>query len=382
MLAESKASDDKAVFAPLTKLEKAASKLRAHLDTLPLNLYPDRDQVPYAVQWVPGNLRKKIDAWDPDIVNLHWICNGYVNIEAIGRFDRPIVWSLHDMWPFTGGCHYDQGCERYAQSCGACPQLHSWRERDLSHWTWWRKRKAWRNADLTIVALSRWLAKCARKSSLFRDLRIEVISNGLDVARFKPVDKHVAREVLNLPFDKDLVLFSAMSAVSDLRKGFDLLESALHHLRDSTHQLKMDVVVFGASEPSLPVDLGFASHYLGVLRDEISVSLAYAAADAFVAPSRQDNLPNTVVESLACGTPCVAFDIGGMLDMIDHKRNGYLAEPFDVEDFARGIAWILEDEERRQRLSQNARQKAVREFDQELQARRYLSLFEDILARR
>lgn len=379
---QSKTSDDSYVFGPSSNIAKAWAKLRPRLDRLLLRFYPDRERVPYSVQWVPSGIYKKIAQLNPDVINLHWICGGYLNIGSIARLNKPLVWTLHDMWPFTGGCHYDQGCGRYAQSCGACPQLHSRRERDLSRFIWRRKKRAWKDTDLTIVALSQWLAKCACKSSLFKDLRIEIIPNGLDLNRFKPIDKRIAREILNLPLDKQLILFGAMNATSDQRKGFDLLKLALGHLHGSVQRDRTDVIIVGASEPKKTVDLKFESHYLGLLKDNISLNLVYAAADVFVAPSRQDNLPNTVMEALSCGTPCVAFDIGGIPDMIDHHQNGYLAQPFDTEDLAHGIQWVLENENRRQKLSQNARQKAVQEFDQELQARRYLELYADILDRR
>jgi glycosyltransferase involved in cell wall biosynthesis len=379
MLVDSKASDDTTVIAPSKKLARGSSKLRPFLDAIPLSFYPERERVPYAVQWVPGNLHKEIGIWNPDIINLHWICRGYMSIEAISRLGKPVVWSLHDMWPFTGGCHYDQGCGRYMQSCGGCPQLNSQREIDLSRWVWQRKRRTWKNLNLTVVALSQWLAQCARQSALFGDLRIEIIPNGLDIERFKPVDKHIAREMLDLPQDKRLILFGALSATTDSRKGFDLLKLVLHYLGDIVRQDEVEVVIMGASQSDPPVDLKFTPHYLGSLRDDISIRMVYAAADVFVTPSRQDNLSNMVMESLACGTPCVAFGIGGMPDMIDHQYNGYLAQPFETEEMAYGIQWLLENEERHQKLSQNARQTAVRKFDQELQARRYLKLYEEIL---
>ena len=283
------------------------------------------------------------------------------------------------MWPFTGCCHYDQGCGRYTGSCGDCPQLHSRRDKDLSRWIWRRKAKSWQNTDLTIVALSQWLAGCARKSSLFKDLRIEVIPNSLDITRFKPIDKRMSREILNLPQDKKLILFGAMGATRDLRKGFDLLQTTLQSLAQTDWKDKARLVIFGASKPERHVDLGIPAYYLGTLKDDISLSMVYSAADVFVAPSRQDNLPNIVMESIACGTPCAAFDIGGIPDMIDHQENGYLAEPFETDDLLCGITWILENRERHCKLSYHARQKAEREFNQDLQARRYLALYEELV---
>jgi len=170
-----------------------------------------------------------------------------------------------------------------------------------------------------------------------------------------------------------------MNATSDRRKGFHLLQPALQSLSKFGWHDRTELVVFGSSQPSNQADLGFKSHYFGKLGDDISLALVYAAADVFVAPSIQDNLPNTVMEAIACGTPCVGFNIGGMPDMIEHQQNGYLAKPYEIEDLAQGIAWVRENPERHQKLSRRAREKTEQEFTLELQARRYLSLFTEIL---
>ena len=379
MLVQNKQSDDYTVTAPVSKLSKGIGKLKPTLDSLPLQLYPQRDRSTYSVQWLPDNLAAQVAQINPDVINLHWINGGYLKIETIAKFNKPIVWTLHDMWAFTGGCHYNGDCMSYTNSCGACPQLHSNKEKDLSRWIWKRKVRAWQNLNLTIVTPSHWLAKCAASSSLLKDTRIEVIPNGLDTKQYKPIEKSLARSILGFPQNKQLILFGAMSATSDPRKGFNLLQSALQKLSQSGWGEQVELVVFGSSQPKNPTELGLKSHYLGRLNDDISLSLVYAAADVFIAPSVQDNLPNTVMESLACGTPCVVFDIGGMPDMIVHQQNGYLAKPFDIDDLAKGIDWILQDVERLQKLSHNASQKVKQEFSLDIQAHCYMSLFKDIL---
>jgi glycosyltransferase involved in cell wall biosynthesis len=209
-------------------------------------------------------------------------------------------------------------------------------------------------------------------------MRIEVIPNGLDTIQYRPIQKSVARSILGLPEDKQLILFGAISATSDPRKGFSLLQSALQNLSQSGWGEQVELVVFGASQPQNLPELGLKSHYLGRLNDDISLSLAYAAGDVFLAPSVQDNLPNTVMESLACGTPCVTFDIGGMPDMIDHQQNGYLAKPFDVDDLARGIVWVLGDDERLRNLGINGREKVEQNYTLEIQANSYMSLYREL----
>lgn len=379
MLVQNKQSDDYSVIAPVSKLSKGIGKLTPTLDSIPLQIYPQRDRSTYSVQWLPDNLAAQVAQINPDVINLHWINGGYLKIETIAKFNKPIVWTLHDMWAFTGGCHYNGDCMNYTNSCGTCPQLHSNKEKDLSRWIWQRKAKAWQNLNITIVTPSHWLAKCAASSSLLKDMRIEVIPNGLDAKQYKPIQKSVARSILGLPEDKQLILFGAMSATSDPRKGFNFLQSALQNLSQSGWRERAELVVFGSSQPKNHPEIGFKLHYLGKLNDDISLSLVYAAADVFIAPSVQDNLPNTVMESLSCGTPCVAFDIGGMPDMIEHQQNGYLAKPFNLEDLARGIAWVLEDEERLRKLGVNGREKVEQQFNIDMQSHSYLSLFADMI---
>jgi len=316
-----------------------------------------------------------------DIVNLHWVGRAFVSIDEIGRLGSPLVWTLHDMWPFTGGCHFDGGCNRYVHTCGACPQLGSERERDLSRWSWHRKAKAWAKAELTVVTPSRWLARCAAKSSLLGSVRTEVIPNGLDVGVFTARDKGASRHALGLPQESRLVLYGATGGLSNPRKGFGFLERALGELSAQCIGEEVELVVLGSSTPVEPMIAGHLCHSLGVIEDDDVLCDALSAADLLAAPSVQDNLPNMVMEALACGTPVVAFDVGGLPDMIDHKENGYLAQPFDPGDLAAGIAWALGSRERREELAERALRKATQEFDQRLQARRYLDLYADVLER-
>jgi glycosyltransferase involved in cell wall biosynthesis len=380
MLVQYKYVDEKHVLGPQRLSSRLLAKVKPYIDIVPVHLYPQRQDLTFYPQWAPDYIQRKVKQMQPDILNLHWVCGGLLKIETLAKLNLPLVWTLHDMWPFTGGCHYSQECQRYTISCGSCPQLRSNKEKDLSRWVWQRKLNAWKNISFLIVTPSHWLAECSRKSALFRNQRVEVIPNGLDLQRYKPFNKSLVREWLNLPQDKLIVMFASNMATSDRRKGFHLLQPALKSLGHSGWSDKVELLVMGAGEPSPPMDLGLKAHYLGTLKEDITMALYYAAADVFVAPSLEDNLPNTVLEALACGTPCVAFNIGGMPDLIDHQQNGYLAQAFEIEDLAQGIAWVLQDSDRLQKLSHAARAKAEKEFSLELQARRYISLYEEVLA--
>ena len=380
MLVQTKSSDDHTVVGPQTKIQKVFGMIRPTLDSLFVQLYPKRDNVLFSPAVLPNNnLVTKVKRLDSDVINLHWIAKGMLNPKTLKHFNKPLVWTLHDMWPFTGGCHYDSGCGRYQEACGKCPILKTSKNIEMSHWIWKRKEKAWKELDIVIVTPSHWLADCAKNSSLFHDFRIEVIPNGLDLNRFKPFDKHTAREILLLPQDKKLILFGAVNSTSDKRKGFQHLQSAMKNIDMNGWGNNFEVVVFGSSEPINSLELGLKIHYLGHLPGDIALSLLYAAADVMVVPSTQENLANTVMESLSCGTPCVAFNIGGMPDMIEHKHTGYLAYPFNTEDLAKGIIWVLEDDERWKVLSLQARRKVENEFDIQTVAKKYANLYEEIV---
>lgn len=353
--------------------------LKVLLNQLPVKFYPNRESSLFSPQWLPDNVASNVNVLNPDIVNLHWTSAGYLQVESITKFKQPVILTLHDMWTFTGGCHYTQNCDRYVTSCGSCPQLGSSKEFDLSRKVWQRKAKAWRNSNFTIVALSNWMANSVKNSPLLQNHRLEVIPNGLDTQKYRPFDTRTAREILGLPQEKNLLLTGSINSVSEKRKGTHLLIAALEDLNKTEWQNNLELVVFGSSGSDCTSNSKFKTHFLGTLNDDSSLALAYSAADIFVAPSLQDNLPNTVMESLACGTPCVAFDIGGMPDMIDHQQNGYLAKPYQIEDLVKGIIWILEDQERYKNLSTQARRKIEQEFSQELQTQRYRSLFYSIL---
>jgi len=376
MLVQFRSGDNRAVVEAENKIVAKGGSLLASL-TWKVNP-PPRGGL-FSPQWVPDAIAPKIAQINPDIINLNWVCNNFLQIETLAKLNKPLVWTLQDMWAFTGGCHYSEGCDRYRTACGHCPQLQSNKDNDLSRWVWQRKANAWKDLNLTIVAPSVWMAKCARSAALFQGLRIEVIPFALDTQQFKPIDSKVARDLLNLPQDKQLVLFGAINATSDTRKGFHLLQAALKQLSQDGWGDRLELVVFGSTAPDKPIDLGFKVHYLGRLQDDVSLCIAYAAADVMVAPSIEEAFGQTASESLACGTPVVVFRDTGLADIVDHQRQGYTAHHSDTEDLARGIAWVLEDQERHDSLRCAARKKTLQEYDIELQAERYLNLFNQIL---
>lgn len=370
-------SADPSVLASRGALAKVWAVASPHLDRLPLKAYPQYSKRIYSPAVVPGIRAGTVCESNPDVVHLFWVAGGFVRPETLAKIDKPLIWTLHDMWPFTGGCHYDEECGRFRQDCGSCPILGGTKSNDLSRRILHRKREAWRDVNLTVVATSHWMADCARESSLFRNRRIEVIPNGFDVSKYKPLDKLVARQAFNLPANKRLVLFSAFSAVSDPRKGFQHLVPALQNLSPE-RRAEIELVVLGAPRPERPVELGMPAHYIEHLDDEISQVLLYSAVDALVMPSLQENLANTVIEAMLCGVPVIAFAIGGMLDSIRHGESGYLAAPFDAKDLSEGIWSVISDASAHRSMSSAARASAERQYDLRDIALRYKELYQDV----
>jgi glycosyltransferase involved in cell wall biosynthesis len=378
MLVKNKKSGEPNVIMSQKGIANKFDKIISTISNSPLRLYPERNRGIFSPQWLPDSLAAKVAKIQPDIINLHWVCGGYMQVESVPKFNKPLVWTLHDMWAFTGGCHYSEECDGYTKSCGSCPQLHSSKDSDLSRWVWQRKAQAWKNLNLTLVTPSHWLAECAKSSSLLQEYPVNVIANGLDPEVYKPLNRRLVRESLNLPQNKQLVLFGAMQGTDDRWKGFPLLVLALQSLSKSEWQDKIELLVFGSSQPENPINVGFKTHYLGRLKDE-SLAKVYAAADVMVVPSRYEAFGQTASEALACGTPVVAFDVTGLKDIVDQQQNGYLAKPYETEDLARGIAWVLEDPDRHQKLCRSARLKVEEKFTLQVQARAYKNLYEEIL---
>ncbi|MDW8464024.1 MAG: glycosyltransferase family 4 protein [Geminocystis sp.] len=377
MLVQNKNGDDPSVLGPKTKVKKFLNLFRPFIDQLPVKIYKNKSNILFSPSWLGLNdILSGIEELKPDIVHLHWVCGGYLRIGQITKIKQPIVWTLHDMWAFTGGCHYDENCNLYKTTCGHCKVLRSDKLKDLSHVGFKRKKRIYEEKkDLFVVGISRWISECAKSSSLLKDKVHLVIHNPIDIDLYKPIRKELAREIWNLPKDKKFILFGAESPTYDLRKGYKELTEALKKVKSSDTEL----VIFGRSSSQTPFDFGFKAHYVGYLSDDISLVTLYNCADVVVVPSLQENLSNTIMESLSCGVPVVAFDIGGNPDMIEHKTNGYLAKPYDTDDLASGIDWVLNDSDYNT-LSLNARHKVISNFESICVANKYFKLYESILA--
>ena len=344
-----------------TGLGKFKARVRHNVDRWPLSFYPNRIAGQFSPNWVPSPIYRKIDRLRPNVIHMHWFQSNFLPTPTLLRLKRPLIWTFHDMWAFTGGCHYTAGCDHYLGECGACPLLNSDKKGDLSHWLWKQKRHVYRQLQksLQIVCPSNWMAGLARNAPLLEGIPVHAVPNPIDTQIFKPIEKTAARRLLGLPEEGHLLLMGAAST-GDRRKGFDLLDTALKHYAEQPHAQPLGLVTLDTKKVTLSSTSDkLHLHNLGFLQDETSLSALYNAVDVMALPSREENLSNALAESLCCGTPCLAFQIGGNADLMTHQVNGYLARPGDTADMAAGLAWTLDHlgESSRQGIAAAAHQK-------------------------
>jgi len=318
-----------------------------------------------------------------DVLHLHWVNQGLLSLRGIGQLGalgKPMVWTLHDTWAFTGGCHIFTDCDRFRQSCGHCPYLRQPAADDLSHRVLEQKRRFF-SKNIQFVTCSAWLREVALSSSLLAGQRVEVIPNPIDTAVFRPAEEAERlrfREEMGIAPAAKILLFVAMN-LRDAHKGFRFLPEALHHLKAQQPELQLEVVVLGKPDAEGLAALPYPTHALGLVQGAERLARIYGAADVFVTPSLADNLPNTVMESLACGTPVAAFRTGGIPEMVGHLREGFIAAQGDSRDLAEGIAWVLSGAVPQEVLRENARQKVLREYANEVVARRYAEIYRGVM---
>ncbi len=342
-----------------------------------LSKYPNRPTglEMFSIPWAATKLKDIPEVAQADIINLHWI-SGTLSIPDNLNFlkGRKIVWTLHDMNAFTGGCHYAAGCQNYKQQCGSCPQLGSNQDNDLSRYIWKLKMAAYRQLDITVVALCQWMADCVKKSSLLSSFPIQIIPNGVPTDVFKPYSQTQIRDSLQVSKDAFVILFGADS-LNNARKGFRYLLEALDVFKKEHKQDNIILAVFGRNNDISTQHQGYQTICFDYVENDSELAMIYSMADVTIIPSLEDNLPNIVLESLACGTPVVGFNVGGIPDMVDHLVNGYLASIGDAHSLAEGILWAKNQDQNRKKLRLKCRETVLRKYNSLLQAERYEALY-------
>jgi glycosyltransferase involved in cell wall biosynthesis len=353
------------------KKEKLKMHFFLFLNTLPLRLYKKRKNLIFSTnlfsQGIPKSLLNQAD-----IIHLHWIGN-FFSLKDISKIKKPIVFTLRDMWAFTGGCHYALSCQRYIDGCGRCQTLNSFKDFDLSKFLANKKEKCFGKAKLYPVAISSWLKECAKKSKIFKSFDVEVIPNGIDTDLFSPIAKDLAKDILKLPKDRKIILTG--SGYIAPWKGYDLFIEALRFL-DLKDKL---IVFFGKLTKEIYhaiKGLNTQFYSFGFIYDDLLLRIIYSCADVFVCSSLQEAFGKTVIEAMSCQTPVIAFDATGPKDIISHKKDGYLAKAFEAKDLAEGIEWVLNNE----KIQTLSREKVKTKFDIKIIAEQYRNLYQKILS--
>ena len=320
---------------------------------------------------------------EADIIHLHWINQGMLslkNLERIFNSGKPVVWTMHDVWPATSICHHPRECTNYHTHCHNCPLiLYGGSKHDLSYRTFEKKLKLIQRKQINFVTCSQWLKGMAAQSALLQGQHITCIPNPIDTTVFKPKDRQGARTRLSLPADKKLLLFGAVKA-TDKRKGIDYLIKACKLLIKQQPELKeqIGIVTFGLLSEGLRRVLPFEVYPQGYVSDEETLTDIYSAVNAYITPSLEENLPNTIMEALACGTPCIGFNVGGIPEMIDHQQNGYVADYKSADDLAKGILWVL-NHKNIPELHKKALEKVSQNYEGSIVVQQFIHLYQSLL---
>ncbi len=364
--------DHNTVSVTRTVRQQIVNAIRSRLDQLPVKLYRHRNTEIFSPA-ITGYHFKNHPLYDwADIIHFHWINGGFVNIKHLSGIKKPVVWTLRDMWPVTGGCHVAMGCTKYTSGCGACPQLGSSSSRDLSSYVVRRKKKHL-PANLTVIGISEWISECARESDVFSNTPVYTIHNNVNCQDFFPVEKKAAKAILGIAPDRQVILVGAQHG-KHAWKGYDKFVSAMAHLKSRNALL----LVFGNAEEEAIRSLGIDYKVVGTLTDLISLRVVYSAADVYVSPAVMEAFGKTIAEAMACETPAVCFAATGPKDIVEHQVNGYAAVPFDTKDLAEGITWVL-DHPSPEDLRKKARTRILNSFDTSVSAAKYADLYARLL---
>lgn len=353
--------------------ERIKFSLISHGNNIPLKFYQGRKKYIFSTGLIGIDITKLKEYREADIVHMHWI-NNLTSVKSFKNINKPIVWTMRDMWPFTGGCHVSMECLNYKFGCGNCQQLESHNNLDLSRLILNQKKKYF-SKNMKIIGISNWLSNEAKKSELFKGFDIRTISNNINTDDFFPIEKSIAKEILKIKTKKKIILIGALNH-EEIWKGFkNFLEIAKQLDKD-----KFFLCFFGKVDEKIIKDINFDYKNLGYLKDDVSLRLAYSCADVFVSTSLQEAFGKTIAEAQSCGIPVVCYDTSGQKDIVDHKLTGYKSKNFKTENFVKGIEWIVNlSDDQYYNMAKRARKKMINEFDSEIIANQYKKIYEEIL---
>ncbi|HEY4322431.1 MAG TPA: glycosyltransferase [Mucilaginibacter sp.] len=367
----------------LNSVQKVYTAATIVAERILAKLYLKPGRTPFSFAWFGRSVIHHPDVKNADIIHLHWVNHSFLNpshLAEIAKLNKPVVWTFHDSNAFTGGCHVRYTCDHFQRQCGDCPLLKNASPDDISHTIWRQKNKAYQVLNFNIVAPSSWMLNSLKAASLMSGKAARQIPNTLETDIFRPINKSDAKRQLGLPVDKFIFLSGFMPSRKDLHKGTSYLLESLDLLKERLGVAADDVelVIFGNRNTEDLPDFPFKANFLGTINDDKKLAACYAAADAFLIPSLEDNLPYTVMESLSCGTSVIAFTTGGIPDMVQHEYNGYLAKYRSSESFADGMEWIIKHPEK-EKLQQQARQTVMEKFSENIIADKHIELYHELL---
>ena len=354
------------------------NKLKCFTSVKLQKLQRTQNPILHSLSFFPSNLDKELNNSSADIIHLHWIQGEFISIEEIGRIKKPIVWTLHDSWPFCGSEHHPNGLSdlRYKFGYKKNNRESNHKGIDLDRWTWIRKKNNWKNS-MFIVSPSKWLANCVKESKLMSNLPVKVIPHTLPLDIYKPKSKKNAREYFGLPQKATLLLFGSLSFYNDKSKGWDSFNEAMKKI--VRKNLKLEVVIFGSPKPTKLPNLNLPLHFIGRLFDDESLASLYSAVDIVIVTSKIESFGQVASEANSCGTPVIAFETTGLKDIVKHKETGYLAKPYSSKSLVDGIDWILDSKERKISLSKNARKRAISCWSNKEISKKYKKIYKEIL---
>jgi len=362
-------------------LRPLISRIRTRLDSLPLLAYPKKLNTPWNVGWLNGGVNSLIKEYQGDLAHIHWVGSGLMSLDDLSKIESKTVFTLHDSWIFTGGCHVAGECKNFQSICTKCPQLGSRSDHDLSSLGFKRKLKILQKLEPIFVAPSTWMASQARSSFLLKGMNIDVIPNGVDTSIFSPHPKSEAREYFGFSRLKKIIMFGANSVGGDENKGFNDLLEIQSLISNSLVGKNFEIVVFGRVDNKTQLlckDMPI--RFMGKVLDEDLLAHLYSAADVICVPSIQESFGLVALEAMSCGIPVVAYNTSGLMDIVVNGVTGFLAKPFDKNDIYEGLVQILVDEELARKMSVNSRARAVNSFDSKNIANLYIKLYKDLLA--
>lgn len=378
-LVQEKSGTDSSILVNPSRFAKSIAWIRFILERLYFLMYEKDKSIRFLFN--PGvfgqDLSKHPEIIQADIIHIHWVNFGFLGIQNIGqlaKLGKPVIWTLHDMWAFTGGCHHSGDCHGFQSTCGHCKFLKNPASNDLSHTLWAQKIHYWKQNNLKIITCSDWLKTKATSSSILKTHEIIHIPNAIDIDLFSPRDKSEARIRLGLNPEKNYLLFVAMR-VNAPAKGFMYLKEALEIWIQNNPEKTQDTNLLLVGEvinPTLFESLAIPMVSLGKIKGTENMVDVYSAADIFVTPSMEENLPNTIMEAMACGTPCVGFAVGGIPEMIEHRQNGYVVNAFEPIDLAQGITWTFENKKVAGELS---RKKVGESYSEQIIAQQHVDFY-------